>query len=70
MADDVVAGLYANVLLQLDNLRSYACVADGERNGTLTIHGWLYDLHTGTIRAFNPETGDWESIASHSGEEG
>jgi carbonic anhydrase len=59
-----------NVLLQFDNLRSYPCVADGERNGTLTIHGWLYDLHTGTILAFSPETGDWESIASHSREEG
>lgn len=58
-----------NVLLQADNLRSYPCVAAGERDGTLTIHGWLYDLHTGTIRAFNPETGDWDSIASHSGEE-
>ena len=56
-----------NVLMQFDNLRTYPCVATGERDGTLTIHGWLYDLHTSTIRAFDPEAGDWESIARHSG---
>jgi len=33
----------------------------------LRLHGWLYDLHTGTIQAFDPESGDWESVASHSG---
>ena len=58
----------ANVLIQCDNLRTYPCVAAAEQDRTLTIHGWLYDLHTGTFRAFRPETGDWESIASHAGE--
>jgi carbonic anhydrase len=56
-----------NVLLQFDNLRTYPCVAAGERAGALTIHGWLYDLHTGTIRAYNPEAGDWEPIAGRVG---
>jgi carbonic anhydrase len=55
-----------NVLLQFDNLRTYPCVADCERQGSLTIHGWLYDLHTGTIEAYHPESERWEPVARHS----
>jgi carbonic anhydrase len=54
-----------NVLMQLDNLRTYPCVADRERAGGLKIHAWLYDLGTGTIDAFRPETARWEPIAQH-----
>jgi carbonic anhydrase len=52
-----------NVLRQLDNLRTYPCIIDGERAGTLKIHGWLYDLHTGTISAWSPGSTSWEPIA-------
>jgi len=55
-----------NVLIQFDNLRTYTCVADGERSDTLTIHGWLYDLHTGTIKAYHPESKEWVPVARHS----
>jgi len=54
-----------NVLMQLDNLRTYPCVVDHERSDELTIHGWLYDLHTGTIQAYHPGSGEWEPIARH-----
>lgn len=52
-----------NVLLQLDNLRSYPCVAEREEHGTLTLHGWLYDLREGRIRAYQPTSGEWALIA-------
>jgi len=52
-----------NVLVQLDNLRSYPCVAEGERTGALHLHGWLYDLFTGTIQAYARDTASWEPIA-------
>jgi carbonic anhydrase len=54
-----------NVVMQLDNLRSYPCVVAGEEAGTLRLHGWLYDLHTGTIDAWEPKTGNWSPIAHH-----
>jgi carbonic anhydrase len=59
-----------NVLLQIDNLRSYPCVTEGERKGALTIHAWLYDLHSGTIQAYHPESNSWKPIARHPPESG
>ena len=61
--DQYLETIKANVLMQLENLRSYPCVRDGETAGTLHLHGWLYDLHTGTIQAWDPDSGSWTSIA-------
>lgn len=38
-----------NVLLQLDNLRTYDPVRRGLSANELTLHGWVYDLSTGRI---------------------
>lgn len=52
-----------NVLMQLDNLRTYPCVVSGEGSGSLEIHGWFYDLHSGTIETWDPDSRQWASIA-------
>ena len=52
-----VATVRANVLLQLENLRSYDPVRNGEKAGTLTLHGWVYHLATGIIEAYDAECG-------------
>jgi len=52
-----------NILMQCDNLRTYPCVADRERSGGLSVHPWLYDLHTGRILAFDEKTALWDSVA-------
>jgi carbonic anhydrase len=51
-----------NVLLQLEHLRSYDSVRTGERAGTLTVHGWVYHLETGTFERYEPTTGEWEPV--------
>jgi len=57
-----VATVRANVLLQLENLRSYDPVRNGEKAGTLTLHGWVYHLATGTIEAYDAETRTWRPL--------
>lgn len=47
----------ANVLLQLEHLRSYPFIAAAERAGTLRLHGWVYDLASERVRAYDAETG-------------
>jgi carbonic anhydrase len=54
-----------NVLVQCENLRSYQCVTSAERAGTLSIHPWLYDLHTGSIAAFDERSQSWAPVAEH-----
>ncbi len=38
-----------NVIAQLTNLRTYPEVSAGLLSGTLALHGWFYDIATGTV---------------------
>ncbi|NIV31963.1 MAG: carbonic anhydrase [Anaerolineae bacterium] len=62
--DRHLATVRANVLLQLENLRSYDPVREGERSGTLTLHGWAYHLETGFIEAYDSQTRSWRPVES------
>jgi carbonic anhydrase len=57
-----LATVRANVLLQLENLRSYDPVRTGEKTGVITLHGWVYHLETGTIEAYHSETSSWTPV--------
>lgn len=46
-----------NVVSQLDHLRTQPVVAARLAAGTLRIHGWIYDIAHGEIRAFDAEKG-------------
>lgn len=45
----------ANVIVQLDNLRTHPCVADAMAAGSLGIHGWVYDFVTGSVLAYKDQ---------------
>ena len=59
-----LATVRENVLLQLENLRSYDAVRDGERAEELTVHGWVYQLETGMLEAYEPDTDRWKPLLS------
>jgi carbonic anhydrase len=42
-----------NVLAQLNNLRTHPAVAAGLAKGELRLHGWVYDIKTGDVTAFD-----------------
>lgn len=44
-----------NVLQQLEHLRSYPMVRERERSGSLTLHGWWFDIAAAEVLAFEPE---------------
>jgi carbonic anhydrase len=54
-----VATVRENVLLQLEHLRSYDPVREGERDATLALHGWVYHLEQGTLERYDPGSGAW-----------
>lgn len=56
------AAIKENVLVQLDNLRTHPAVASGLAKGELTLHGWIYEIESGKILAFDPETSHFAPI--------
>jgi carbonic anhydrase len=50
----------ANVLVQLDNLRTHPSVAAALKAGHITLHGWVYDIAKGEVRAYDAE---WKQFA-------
>lgn len=43
-----------NVLVQLENLRTHRCVAEGLSLGRLHLHGWFYRFETGNVLRYDP----------------
>ena len=46
-----------NVVAQLDHLRTHPSVAAKLASGQLFIHGWVYDIESSQIRAYDAELG-------------
>jgi len=52
-----------NVLVQLENLRTHPAVAAGLARGKLKLHGWVYKIETGEVFAYDPDRGQYVSLA-------
>jgi carbonic anhydrase len=44
---------HANVLVQLDNLKTHAFIQRATGEGRLKVHGWYYDILSGRIERFD-----------------
>ncbi|HSX90535.1 MAG TPA: carbonic anhydrase [Pseudomonas sp.] len=63
-ADHTTLGVLTeeNVVAQLDHLRTHPSVASRLASGQLFIHGWVYDIETSNIRAYDAEKGEFRLI--------
>jgi carbonic anhydrase len=52
-----------NVLVQLENLRTHPTVAAGLALGKVKLHAWVYKIETGEVFAYDPERGQFVSLA-------
>lgn len=48
-----------NVVAQLDNLRTHPSVAARLEDASISLHGWVYEIETGRIRALDWSTGEF-----------
>lgn len=60
--DPVDAAIKQNVLVQMANLESYVFVDEAVKNGSLTIHGWVYDIGSGRVVAYDSESGEFKPL--------
>ena len=51
-----------NILMQIRNIETYPFVEKALETGALKLHGWYYDIGTGRISAYDPETDAFENI--------
>lgn len=52
-ADRMRLLLEQNVILQLQHLRTHPAVAARMARGDLQLHGWIYDIRTGSVLAYD-----------------
>ena len=57
--------LEQNVILQLQHLKTHPSVAARIAKGDLKLHGWVYDIKTGGVIAYNNVTGEFEPVDMH-----
>lgn len=61
--DPTVASAVQNhVLAQLLRLRSYPCVQQRLAKDQLRLHGWYYEVHTGSVREHRATTDAFEAL--------
>ncbi len=54
-----------NVIAQLNNIRTHPSVALGLAQGKLALHGWVYDIESGSIDALDTTTNKFIPLAEH-----
>ena len=54
-----------NVILQLRHVATHPSVARRLARGDLELHGWVYDIKTGAVQAYNEERRVFEPVATH-----
>jgi carbonic anhydrase len=51
--DALERAIEANVIVQLDHLRSHPSVAEKLSNGRVRLHGWVYHIATGEVMSYD-----------------
>jgi carbonic anhydrase len=55
-----------SVLAQIENLKTHPSVHSRVISGEVEVHGWVYDIGEGTIRAADPGTGTFQIVSAAS----
>lgn len=53
----------ASILISLENLLTFPWLARRVEAGTLSLHGWYFDLDMGKLLSYNPDNGQFETLA-------
>src|SRR5204862_4612806 len=60
--DRVTAAVQENVLVALEHLRAFPFVQERLAAGKRTVSGWVYDIATGKVHAYDPDVGEFQPI--------
>ena len=57
------AMVHDNVVAQLVNIRTHPCVALAIEQGRLSLHGWVYDIESGVVEAYDGQSRRFVSLS-------
>lgn len=60
--DQMCACEEAAILVSLENLLTFPWIRERVQNGSLVLHGWLFDIDHGSMIAYNPYHGRFEAL--------
>ena len=63
--DPLLAVTEANVLLQLQNLKTHPAVSAGLEAGTVDLHGWVYHIGSGGVTCHDAAADQFVPLADH-----
>ena len=63
--EELLAVTEANVLLQLQNLKTHPAVSAGLEAGTLDLHGWVYHIGSGAVTCHDAAASKFVPLADH-----
>ncbi|MEN5015628.1 carbonic anhydrase [Erwinia sp. Eh17-17] len=63
--EKVNAMVQENVIAQLNNIKTHPSVAVGLRNNALRLHGWVYDIESGAIRALDKDSKEFVLLSEN-----
>ncbi|WP_432143646.1 carbonic anhydrase [Streptomyces sp. bgisy084] len=55
LSPDVAEAVQLHAVAQLERLHTHPCIAERVKEGTLNVHAWYYEVHTGTVKAYGPD---------------
>lgn len=59
---ELQALIHANIIAQLENLKTHPEVVAALAEGRIELHGWFYDILHGTIESYDPGTGRFHPL--------
>ena len=52
------------ILVSLENLLSFSCIRKRVEEGTLSLHGWYFDIPEGELLSYNHESSTFEVVSA------
>ncbi|MER5783424.1 carbonic anhydrase [Streptomyces mobaraensis] len=52
---DLAGPVQRHAIAQLERLRTHPCVAERIADGSVGLHAWYYEVHTGAVRELRPD---------------
>ncbi|MET7799048.1 carbonic anhydrase [Streptomyces decoyicus] len=51
---DLAEAVQRHAVAQLERLHAHPCIAERVEAGSLTLHAWYYEVHTGAVKEYEP----------------